>query len=311
VAERSRVLLLGASGFLGAPIRRLLEDDGRAGAIIGVARAAPADGGAARWVPVDLADAGGDRWQELLAGVRPDVVINAAGRTTGGPAELQALNVTAVEYLLEALGREVPDARLVHLGSAAEYGPATAGRPTVETDEPRPAGPYGQAKLAATRAVLAAAADGLDAIVLRPFNPIGPRMPLDTMPGNAARLMAEALAGGQGSLRLGPLDAYRDFVSTDDVASAAVTAAFSHDGRGEVLNVGSGKARQARELVHVLAAVAGFAGTIEEEAAGSSRSGVVSWSEADLSRIARVLDWHPSVPFPEAVAALWPPAGDV
>ena len=65
-------------------------------------------------------------------------------------------------------------ARLVHLGSAAEYGRGP-GRAPVREDEPaRPVGPYGVTKLAGTRLVELARTAGLPAVVLRVFNPVGP-----------------------------------------------------------------------------------------------------------------------------------------
>jgi nucleoside-diphosphate-sugar epimerase len=142
--------------------------------------------------------------------------------------------------------------------------------------------------------------------VLRVFNPIGPGVDPHTLPGNAVRRMAAALAAGETRLRLGPLGAHRDFVAVADVASATVAAAFGADVRGEVLNVGSGRARPARELVQTLAAVAGWSGTVDEDDGGSGRSAAVSWSQADLGRIEKVLDWRPAVPFADAVASLWP-----
>jgi nucleoside-diphosphate-sugar epimerase len=371
VPERPRILLLGATGFLGRHIRAALEADGRTGAVVGVARTLPepTDGDRTAWHAFDLVAADAGAWRDLLDGARPDVVVNAAGCTAGTDDELRARNVTAVEHLLGALTawsaagegssplrrsaagegssplrrsaagegssplrrsaagegssplrrsaagegssplrRSSARIRLVHLGSAAEYGPAVPGRPTVESDEPRPVGPYGRTKLAGTLAVQDAAARGADTVVLRVFNPIGAGVDPTTMPGAAARRMAAALAAGERRIAMGPLGAHRDFVAAADVASAV--AAAVHAGRaaaGEILNVGSGRARPARDLVHALAAAAGYTGAVDEadEGRGSDRSASVSWSEADLGRIAKVLDWHPSVPFEDAVAALW------
>jgi nucleoside-diphosphate-sugar epimerase len=302
VADRRRVLVLGASGFLGAHIGAALAGDGRAGDMIGVARTA--DPGRPDLRSVDLAapDAPLDA---LLSSVRPDVVVNAAGRTAGTADELEALNVAAVERLLAALTRRSPGARLVHLGSAAEYGPGPAGRSTTETDEPRPQGPYGETKLAATQAVVAAAAAGRDTVVLRVFNPLGAGMDAATLPGTAARRLAAARAAGEGRVSLGPLGAHRDFVAAADVATAVTAAAFGPGVPGGILNVGSGHARPVRDVVRLLAEAAGYTGEVVEADPGSARSGAVSWSQADVSRIAVVLGWAPRVSLEEAVTALW------
>jgi nucleoside-diphosphate-sugar epimerase len=305
VADPRRVLVVGASGFLGTHIGAALAGDGRAGEMIGVARRVDPGRGDLRSVDLTAPDAPLDA---LLSAVRPDVVVNAAGRTSGTPDELEALNVAAVERLLAALTRWSPGARLVHLGSAAEYGPSPAGRSTAETDEPRPAGPYGKTKLAATRAVVAAAAGGRDTVVLRVFNPLGAGMDAATLPGTAARRLAAARAAGEGRVNLGPLGAHRDFVAAADVATAVVAAAFGPGAPGEILNVGSGRARPVRDVVRLLAEAAGYTGEVVEAdpgSGGSVRSGAVSWSQADISRIAALLGWTPRVPLAEAVTALW------
>src|SRR6185503_18912279 len=103
-------------------------------------------------------------------------IVNAAGLTAGPREVMHALNVEFVDRLVGAVHRRAPTARLVHIGSAAEYGPAIGGRPTRETDDTRPSGPYGESKLAATRAVWGAGLLGLDTVVLRVFNPIGAGM---------------------------------------------------------------------------------------------------------------------------------------
>jgi nucleoside-diphosphate-sugar epimerase len=312
VGEPVRVLVLGASGFLGSHIHSALERDGRTGEVVGVARTVPrraraAGGGdpASSWRSIDLAAACPRRLEGLLDEVRPDVVVNAAGCTAGSAAELHALNTALVERLVRAVHRRLPGARLVHLGSAAEYGPATPGRPTSETDDPRPVGPYGETKLAATRLVWGAGLLGLDTVVLRVFNPVGAGMDARTLPGNAARRLVAAVAAGDRVVRLGPLGASRDFVAAADVASATVAAVHETRARGEIVNIGSGEARPARALVEALAAAGGYAGAVEEADEGSGRSAAVSWMEADITRARRVLGWRPGTAFDDAVRDLW------
>ena len=100
-------------------------------------------------------------------------VINACGRLRGDDRELQAANVDLARFVARAAA--VTSTRLVHVGSAAEYGPPTTER--LHEDHPtRPAGPYGRTKLHGTRAVLDVSEQG-GAVVARVFNPVGPGQP--------------------------------------------------------------------------------------------------------------------------------------
>jgi nucleoside-diphosphate-sugar epimerase len=298
-----RILVLGASGFLGSHIVDALAEVDGVVELVNVARTVP-DGAPGAWQALDLA-AGSRALDGLVADVGPDVVVNAAGRTTGSATELDELNTAMVEQLLGVMLRRVPRARLVHLGSAAEYGPADEGHQTTEEDEPRPVGAYGRTKLAATELVRDAGSRGLDTVVLRVFNPIGARMDARTLPGNAAALIAAAVATGHDRIELGPLDASRDFVAATDVASSVVAAMRVPSAGGAILNVGTGSSHLTRELVTRLATVAGFTGTVVERDLGSVRSAAVSWQEADISRTRRTLGWAPKATLTEAVEALW------
>ncbi|MCC3779752.1 NAD-dependent epimerase/dehydratase family protein, partial [Streptomyces sp. UNOB3_S3] len=173
-----RILVLGATGFLGRHTASRLR--ALPGAHVRVAGRAPAAGPPLDLAPVDLATADPGRLAALLREFAPDAVVNCAGAVGGGAVTLTAVNARGPAVLCEALGAAAPDARLVHLGSAAEYGPAEARLPVGESAPARPLGLYGASKLAGT---LAVTGSGLDAVVLRVFNPVGPGAPAASLPG--------------------------------------------------------------------------------------------------------------------------------
>jgi nucleoside-diphosphate-sugar epimerase len=277
-----RLLLIGSSGFLGSHV-------GRAAAETGVevitAGRRPA-GRAAEHVVVDLAEDGAARIATVLAGVHPDAVVNCAGTTSGEPAALAAGNIVAPATLVEAMLRARSPARLIHLGSAAEYGRGNLGVPVRESCPARPVGVYGVTKLGGTRAVLVARAAGLAAVVLRVFNPVGRGSPGNSLPGRAAAELARAIAQGH-PVRLGGLSAVRDFVDASDVARAVLAAATGPMPEKPLLNVGSGQAVSARELVHTLLEVAGRNPAIQESEPGSPRSTDVAGSRPTSALPAR------------------------
>ena len=195
------------------------------------------------------------------------MIVNCAGLTVGGPDVLAAANITGTYTLVRAMLLAETPARLVHLGSAAEYGRAEPGVPLSESAPPRPGAPYGATKLAGTRLVELGRAAGLDAVVLRVFNPVGAGAPESGLPGRVAAQLRRALAG-DAEVRLGPLDAVRDFIDARDVAAAVLAAAHAPALPHAVLNIGSGTAMPARTLVKELIAVTGYAGPVHEDSAG-------------------------------------------
>lgn len=296
-----RVMLLGASGFLGREVGAALDRDTRVGAVVRVGRQRSAG-----CVSHDLVALGTDELAALIGSVRPDAVINCMGRLSGDTAQLVEASVLATARLVEAVAREAPAARLVVLGSAAEYGPTPYGRLVAEDEPANPVTPYGLTRLASTQLVRLAVSQGrLDAVVLRLFNPIGPGVSPENLLGRAAATIRTALRNGEETVALGPLDAHRDFVDVRDVATAITAAALAGQVKEPVLNVGSGHPVRCREAVSMLAEVAGFNGRILETRQPSERSSLVAWSAADLSRIQRALSWMPSYGLRASVEASW------
>jgi NDP-hexose 4-ketoreductase len=300
-----RVLLFGASGFLGQHAGAALDRDPRAGPVIRVGRPR-ADPPGAGWISHDLLAAGPGELAALIRGVGPDVVVNCVGRLSGDTVQLVEANVLITARLLAAVAREAPAARLVVLGSAAEYGRTPYGQPVAEDHPASPIAAYGVTRLASTQLVsLAVSGEQLDAVVLRVFNPVGPGVPPENLLGRAAASMRAARQDGAGTVVLGPLDAYRDFVDVRDVATAIAGAALADQVKEPVLNVGSGRPVQCREAVRLLAEVAGFTGRVIETGPPPGRSGAVDWSAADVSRIARSIGWTPGYDLRASVAATW------
>jgi len=285
-----RLLVIGATGVIGRHVRDRATADGME--VITAARAA----GAAD-VRLDLT---GPDLVEVIADVRPDAVVNCGGVTQhGDAAAMVAVNVVGVARLQAALAGS--SARLIQLGSAAEYGEALPGTSIAEDAAVRPAGPYGITKLAGTELVRAAVREGFDACVLRIFNPVGPGVAITSLPGRLAHELRAPLPPGE-PVRVGPLSGYRDFVDLRDVAAAIVSAACAPGPLPPVLNVGSGRAIRMRELAGSLVTIAGGARPVMEDPDGSAG---VGWSQADISLITRTLGWTPVTDLTTSLWDMW------
>ncbi|AEV81252.1 ADP-L-glycero-D-manno-heptose-6-epimerase [Actinoplanes sp. SE50] len=280
-----RCLLIGASGFIGGRVRERLGAD-PAVTVIPAGRSGP--------LRLDLAGASHDELVARLRETEPDVVINCAGTTDGDPAGLAAGNVVAVARLLAALRSSAHHGKLIHLGSAAEYGPVPEGLAVPESCPPRPVSAYGMSKLAGTELVLAARRDGLAATVLRIFNPIGPGTPETLLPGRLVSAVRTSAVTGDRA-QLGPLDGHRDFVDVRDVAEAVAAAVTAAGPLPEILNIGSGRATPLRDLAAMAAEMAGVAMPAEERS-GSPRSAAVTWQQADITAAASTLGFQPAYP---------------
>ncbi len=292
------VLVIGAAGLIGRAVLAEVERSGLVANAV-VAHASPA---APEAHVLRLTSGAVDPLARLLDGLGPEAIVNCAGRTFGDSDALWQANVESVAALLDAMRVAASGARLVHLGSAAEYAEVPDGR----TDEEAPlvaSTPYAAAKLAAFRLLNDAAESGIDTVVARVFNPIGPGMSATGLPGRAARLLRDAAVAGAAEIELGPLDAVRDYVDLRDIATAVRVLASEPRLAHRVYNVGSGRPTVVRNLVGMIADRAGFTGEILESAAASPRSPGVGRQVADIGRI-RSTGWMPTVELGESVGAL-------
>lgn len=291
----TRVMLFGASGFIGGHVRAALSADSRITALICPGRHR-----------YDLIDGDTAGLAELLRTESPDAVVSCVGRLTGSDSELIRANTLVAAKLIEAVADAAPAARLVRLGSAGEYGVVPYGRSVTENDPTAPVSAYGVSHLAATRLFhLAGEAGRADTAVLRVFNPIGAGLPDANLLGRAARRLRAAQADGTREILMGPLSAYRDFVDAQDVAALVLAVVLAPALRHRIFNAGSGRAVTAREAVDLLAARAGYTGAIRTEGTGPQRSAAVDWIRADVELARAELGWSPTHDLASSIKDIW------
>ena len=240
-------------------------------------------------VEVDLRD--GRAVQGALAEIAPDAVIHLAAlavprEAQAAPLDALRVNYTAVAHLLERLRRGVPRARLLFVSTGEVYARRALGAPPACEDEPlAPPNVYAATKASAEQlVVLAAERDGLDVVRVRPFNHSGPgRPPLYAESAFAQQVAQLEKRGGEPVVRVGNLEAVRDFSDVRDVA-AAYLLLLERGARGEVYNVCSGAGRSIGSVLEYL----------------MGRSSIPLRSERDPAR------FEPTVP--EQVALIGDPA---
>lgn len=188
--------------------------------------------------------------REAIEGSGATAVVNTCGLLRGTDDEMVAANVSWPTWL----AREVlpgSGVRFVHLGSAAEYGDPGSADPIPETAPPRPSGIYGETKWAGTAAVLAAREDGLDAVVGRGFNFVGPNLS-PVSPLHQFLTDVEALPPEGGEVELWFPETIRDFILLDDLAAALGALTTLHE-PPPVVNLCSGVGVSFGEIVTAMA----------------------------------------------------------
>jgi NDP-hexose 4-ketoreductase len=251
-----KVLVLGGTGFVGRHLIAALVRHGNQVTFTGRRESSVATVPGTTYVSCDSADA--EALLPLVDQVAPEAIVNLIGASAGTTESLCRTNVSAAIAALVAASRTRPRARLLHFGSAAEYGNAPSAEPLTEHSEPAPVGPYGVTKLAATRTIADLAPSlGVAATVLRPFNVVGAGCPDTLFVGAVVERLHRALAGsGQREIIVGRVDTMRDFVAVADVVEATLLLLATGSATG-IFNVCSGLGTPTRAVLDLLV---GFAG---------------------------------------------------
>jgi GDP-L-fucose synthase len=249
---------------------------------------------------------------EMMARIKPDVVIDAAAKVGGihandtYPAEFLSDNLQIQLNVMDA-AHQAGVARLLFLGSSCIY-PKFAEQPIKESslltgalEETNSA--YGIAKIAGILQVQAMRKQyGHRWISAMPTNLYGPND--NYHPENSHVLAAfirrfhEAKMSGAKSVTIwGTGSPLREFMHVDDLASAVVFLLENYDDP-ETINVGSGQEISISDLAVLVATTVGFEGSIDHDL---SQPDGTPRKMLDSSRL-HALGWKPRWELPQGIA---------
>jgi dihydroflavonol-4-reductase len=220
MSSSDKVLVTGASGFVGSAVARKLVERGFAVRAL-VRPTSPT----AHLSGLDLEFAHGDLRDptsiaQAVRGVRFLFHVAADYRMWArDPQEIVRNNVTGTRILMEA-ARATNVERIIYTSSVATLKCRQEGDPSDETmplQESQAIGAYKRSKVAAERLVEEMVGEGLPAVIVNPSTPIGP---CDVKPTPTGRIIVEAAAGRMPAF----VDTGLNMVHVEDVAEGHLLA---------------------------------------------------------------------------------------
>lgn len=252
------ILITGGCGFAGRHLIKALEKSGASIHILDRTRiAAPGESWTAGEVHTHLADlTHPEGLRERIARIRPDDIYHLAGRANvkhswHGESETYTVNVIGAVNLLCAVRDNGLESRVLIISSGEVYGLVPeSDQPIKEHCNPRPRSPYAASKYCQEIAALQLAQSLSGKVVIaRPFNHIGPGQRLGFVTADFAYQVARIEKGLQEPvIRVGNLDARRDFTDVRDTVSGYIQA-LEHGRDGDVVNVCSSKVFRIRDFL--------------------------------------------------------------
>ena len=301
-----KILVTGATGFAGSHLLETLSSLGEH-EVFGTRFRS---GGSSEphmnqhsMISLDLTDKGAT--MDVVRQVKPDQIYHLAsfafvGKSFERGEEVLSNNIQVQVNMLEAMRLHVPNARMLSIGSAEEYGYSESGElPISETHPFRPINPYAVSKLTQEMLALAYAKSyELDIVRVRPFNHIGERQSSDfAIPAFAKQIVAIE-RGLQEKISVGKLDAIRDFTDVKDMVRGYALV-MDKGVSGDVYNIGSGVGVKMQSVLDQLVELSGNSVEIAYDIE-RVRPFDIPEIVADNKKIC-ALGWNPTIPLSDSL----------
>lgn len=248
-SDQPRALVTGLGGFTGRYLAKELELAGYS--VFGTAHGSEPIGPG--MYSVDLCDR--VSLVRVVADVQPHVVVHLAAISFVGHSDVDAVyrtNIVGSRNLLEALAGMAQKPRSVLLVSSSNVYGNSVVEMLDESVPPAPANDYGVSKLA-MEYMARIWMDRLPIILTRTFNYTG----LGQSPQFLIPKIVEHFRRGEHEIELGNIDVERDFSDVRMVARA-YAALLAKGTAGEIFNVCSGKAHSLKDVLAMMAEIAGY-----------------------------------------------------
>jgi GDP-4-dehydro-6-deoxy-D-mannose reductase len=288
----ARALVTGGNGFVGKHLCEALRVRGHEVVVAG-----RSGDGADVDLPLDLSDFGNVRG--VVEAAHPELVLHLAAQAfvpaaTRDPLDTYETNVMGTARLYEALRQSGLRPRVLFVSSAEVYGAREpSAYPLRETLAPQPMTPYAASKAAGEAIALASERTyAMPSIVTRAFNHIGPGQAEHFAVPSFALQLAAIAAGAPATLRVGNLQAERDFLDVRDVVRAYADL-IERGCPGETYNVCSGRAVSLQDILRRLITIAHVPVEVRDDPE-RLRPSDVPLSYGDPSKLRDATGWAPA-----------------
>lgn len=230
-----------------------------------------------------------------------DAVINLAalaqvGASFGKQEEYNRVNTLVQTNIAEIVQKQNPSVRLVAISTGAVYDSQQTMPLTEESKLATNASPYALSKVAMENALMKYVDMGLNIIVARPFNHIGPgQMPGFLLPDLANQLKK------RNTVTVGNIKTKRDYTDVRDVVKAYALLATNNKLNSRTYNVCSGVSITGGEILGILAAAINK--TDVEVVVDESRLRPNDPVEiyGDYTKLANDTGWRPIIPLEQTI----------
>jgi GDP-4-dehydro-6-deoxy-D-mannose reductase len=208
-------------------------------------------------------------------------------------------NIILQVNVLEAMRQVTPQAKLLSIGSAEEYGMVKEEKSIDEQFPFNPNNPYAVSKVTQELLSVAYATSyQLQVIRTRPFNHIGEgQSPEFVIPAFVSQIV-KIERGEQSTLKVGNLEAVRDFTDVKDMVNAYIIL-MEKGQLGEVYNIGSGTGIKIQAVLDQLIQLSTAKIQVEQDPT-RMRPSDVPYFVANAEKI-HALGWTPQIPLSETL----------